>query len=463
MRAQSVIERLRELRDYALTLGVPVRIDWSAEDSHMVRYANSAVSLNSKEEITRLGVTVYGDHKQASTSLTVDEKDLEAMKGAIDKAVAMLPFASPMTYQPSIPDIRETTISEDSYDPSIEKLTNEEIIAFVNEAVQGLETDDILLSGNFSSGWAESATISTKTPELVYWRASDVGVSLVLASEKRKWEINAEQFVYRKEDLDAKALHDRLAWLSDLYKTRPEVRVPEGPCRVVLGPAAIAEYVNFLEWVGYSGGSMKRGFGMFKEKDLGHKVMSDQFTLIEDPSLKESFAMPVDAYGRRREKRALFDRGVLTGFVWTQQSADEFQKEPTGHDISNSSIRMEGGSMEVETIQELAGMERDQDILYVPFLHYANIVNPTEGLVTGVSRFGALLLKKDGTIELPYNVRFTERLDQIFGDKLTWLARETVPYGSSTHYYGRDPYATLVPALACFDGMTVEISNQSFG
>lgn len=89
-----------------------------------------------------------------------------------------------MTYQPSIPDIQETTVSEDSYDPAIEKLTNEEIIAFVNEAVAGLETDDILLSGNFSSGWAESATISTKSPELVYWRASDVGVSLVLASEK---------------------------------------------------------------------------------------------------------------------------------------------------------------------------------------------------------------------------------------------------------------------------------------
>ena len=385
------------------------------------------------------------------------------MKGAIDKAVAMLPFASPMTYQPSIPDIQEATVSEDSYDPAIEKLTNEEIIAFVNEAVEGLETDDILLSGNFSSGWAESATISTKSPELVYWRASDVGVSLVLASEKRKWEINAEQFVYRKQDLDARVLHDRLAWLSDLYRTRPEVRVPEGPCRVVLGPAATAEYLNFLDWVGYSGSSMKRGFGMFQEKALGQKVMSDQFTLTEDPHLKEAFAIPVDAYGRRREKRALFDKGVLTGFVWTQQSADEFQKEPTGHDISNSSIKLEGGSMEVQTIQELAQMERDQDILYVPFLHYANIVNPTEGLVTGVSRFGALLLKKDGSIELPYNVRFTERLDQLFGDKLTWLAKEIVTYGSSTHYYGRDPYATLVPALACFDGVTVEISNKSFG
>lgn len=463
MRSQEVIEKLRSLRDYALTLGVPVRIDWSAEDSHMVRYANSAVSLNSHEDISRLQVTAYGDHKQTSTSLTAGYEDQEAMKAAIDKAVAMLPFASPMSYQPTIPKIQETTVSEDSFDPAVQALTNEEIIDFVNQATLGLETEDILLSGNYSSGMAEMATITTESPHLVYWRSSDIGVSLVLASEKRKWEINAEQFGYRKEDMDPQELHDRLAWLSDLYRTRPEVRVPEGPIQVVLGPAAIAEYLGFLSWVGYSGGSMKRGFGMFKEKDLGQKVMSDQFTLIEDPSLKEAYAQPVDAYGRKREKRAIFDQGKLTGFLWPQQAADEFQEEPTGHDISNESILLQGGTMEVKNIQDLATRPRDRDILYVPFLHYANIVNPTEGLVTGVSRFGALLLKADGSIELPYNVRFTERLDDIFGDKLLWLAKDTVAYGTSTHYYGRDPYATIVPALAAFQDMKVEISNESFG
>ena len=64
--------------------------------------------------------------------------------------------------------------------------------------------------------------------------------------------------------------------------------------------------------------------------------------------------------------------------------------------------------------------------------------------------------------QLPYNVRFTERLDQLFGDKLVWLSKELVPYGSSSSYFGRDPSTTLVPALACFDGVTVEISNENF-
>jgi predicted Zn-dependent protease len=462
MRSQDVIAKLRELREYALAQGAKVQIIWSAEDSHMVRYANSAVSLNSNENLTRLEVTVYGDRKKASSGLVVDYENMAGMKAAIDKAIGMLPFASPLSYQPTIASIPETSISEASYDPEIESLSNEEIVAFVNQATDGLETDDILLSGNFSAGVAEYATITTETPEVIYWRSSDVGITLVLASEKRKWEANAEQFVCRKSCLDAQELHDRLSWLVDLYNTRPEVRLPEGPYRVVLGPAAIAEYLNFLGYVGYSGGYVKRGFSMFKPEHVGQKVMSEHFTLMEDPSLRETFAMPVDAYGRRREKRAIFDKGVLTGFLWDQQAADEFGEEATGHDVANLSIELAGGDVDVTTIQEFADLPRDQDILYVPFLHYVNIVNPTEGLLTGVSRFGALYLKQDGTIELPYNVRFTERLNKVFGEKLVWLAKDTVPYGSSSHYYGRDPSATLVPALACFDNVNVEISNESF-
>ncbi|NLA96507.1 MAG: hypothetical protein GX838_06675 [Clostridiaceae bacterium] len=463
MGPQAVIEKLQALRDHALQREADVYIQWSAEDSHMVRYANSAVSLNSHEAITRLQVAALGDHKQTSTRVTVDSQDLEAMKTAIDKAIDMLPFAAPMSYQPTLPHIKGSSVSQDSYDPEIEQMTSDEIIEFVNRAVEGLETGDILLSGNFSAGASEVATISTATPDVVYWRASDIGITLVLASEKRKWEINAEQFVYRKKDLDAKALHDRLRWLSDLYNTQAEVRVPEGPCKVVLGPAALAEYLRYMGYIGYRGGTKKRGHSMFKEADVGQQVFSPDFTLTEDPSLKETFAMPVDFYGRRREKRDLIDQGRLTGVLWDRQSADEFGQEPTGHDTNNDSIVVRGGQMDIQSIQEFAKLPREEDILYVPFLHYMNIVNPSEGQLTAISRFGALLLKKDGSIELPYNVRFTEKLRELLGDKLQWMSRHNTPYGSSTHYYGRDPYALLVPALTCFDGVNVEISNESFG
>ncbi len=96
--------------------------------------------------------------------------------------------------------------------------------------------------------------------------------------------------------MDAKALHDRLAWLVELYNTKKETRVPEQPYRVVFGPAALATFVEFLGWIGYSGDSMKRGYGMFQEDDIGKQVMSEQFTLMEDPALLNTFAQPVDTY-----------------------------------------------------------------------------------------------------------------------------------------------------------------------
>jgi len=462
MASNKIISKLRTLREYALDKGARVHFEWNTVDSRLVRFANSAISLNTTEHLTILDVSVYGDDKLASTQSIVDENDLDAMKAAIDKAIEMLEFAVPLTYRPTLPVIEKTTVSEEVYDPEVETLSNEDIVAFVNEAVNGLETDDIVLSGNFSSGVTMNASISTATPEVVFTRKTDIGVTLVLSSVERKWEVIAEQFVGFKRDLDAKALYDRFTWLVDLYTTLPEERLPEGPYRVVLGPAAIAEYLGFLGWIGYSAGAMKRGFSMFKEDDIGKKVMSEQFTLIEDPTLLATLPTPVDKFGREREKSVIFDRGVLKGFIWQQQAADEFGGTPTGHDIDNLALALQGGDVDVALIQDFAELPRDRDILYVPYLHYANIVNPTEGLVTGVSRFGALYLKSDGTITLPYNVRFTERLDELFGDKLVWLSKDLVPYGSSSSYFGRDQYAVLVPALACFDNVSVEISNESF-
>ncbi len=70
-------------------------------------------------------------------------------------------------------------------------------------------------------------------------------------------------------------------------------------------------------------------------------------------------------------------------------------------------------------------MPRDKSALYIPFLHYMNIVNPSKGIITASSRFGALYLNQDGSVEVPYNVRLTQSLLDIFGDKVAWLSEAT--------------------------------------
>jgi hypothetical protein len=107
-------------------------------------------------------------------------------------------------------------------------------------------------------------------------------------------------------------------------------------------------------------------------------------------------------------------------------------------------------------------MPREKDVLYIPFLHYMFIVNPSKGIITGSSRFGVLLLKQDGSVSVPYNVRLTQSLLDIFGDKVEWLSRETVPYNTSSSYGARNPTAVIVPKFVRVNDLEISHSNSSY-
>jgi len=157
-----------------------------------------------------------------------------------------------------------------------------------------------------------------------------------------------------------------------------------------------------------------------------------------------------------------FERGVFKAFAWFQDDADEFKARPTGHTVMHRSLVLRGGDVKVDTLEQLLAMPRDRDLLYIPYLHYMNIVNPSRGVITGSSRFGALWLKQDGSVAVPYNVRLTQSLLDIFGDGVAWLSSaETVSNGSIT-YGARNPTASIVPAFMRVNGLEISHSNTSY-
>ncbi len=114
-------------------------------------------------------------------------------------------------------------------------------------------------------------------------------------------------------------------------------------------------------------------------------------------------------------------------------------RSPPGTRLPHDSLVLQGGDMPVSTLQELVARPRANDVLYIPALHYMNIVNPSMGVITASSRFGALLLKRDGTVVVPYNVRLTQSLLDIFGDGLAWLSQAQVAANTSKSYGARNP------------------------
>ena len=128
-----------------------------------MRFANSAISLNTNEHLIRLEITAYEGSKRASYELITDLGKVDEMKEGIDIAAEMVVHSQPLHYQPTIPEYRETFIDESGYDPALAQISNEEKLAYLNQAVAGLETDDIRLSGIFSCGANTVAQINTRS------------------------------------------------------------------------------------------------------------------------------------------------------------------------------------------------------------------------------------------------------------------------------------------------------------
>jgi PmbA protein len=458
----NILQTLLDLRQYALGKSCEIELFYHEEDSYLMRFANSAISLNTNEHLIRLDITAYSGRKRASYALITDLDKVDEMKRGIDTAAGMVEHAQPLNYQPTIPAFAESFADESGWDPALAGMSSAEKLAYFNQAAKGLETGEIKLSGIFSSGTNTIAQVTTRSEHSQYFKTSDAQVSLVLSHARLKWEGSAEQSAQKKADLDPDVLQQELACLLEHYQNDTPQQIPLGSYDIVLGSAAIADLLNFMNWIAFNGGSLKRGFSFLAEDQVGKKVFSEHFTLIDDPERLETYPFKRDLTGLVRKAWPIVEKGFFQGFVWYQDDADEFGAKPTGHNVTHKSLVLSGGEKEVNTLEQLINLPRENDLLYIPFLHYMNIVNPTKGIITGSSRFGALLLKKDGSVLVPYNVRLTQSLLDIFGDKVAWISKSTLPYNVSQSYGRRNPCAILVPRFMQVNALEISHSNSSY-
>jgi predicted Zn-dependent protease len=457
-----ILQTLKGLREYALRTGYEVVLSYHEERSYLMRFANSAISLNASERLIRLNITAHSGKKRASYSLITDLDRTDEMRQGIDTVAEMVEHSQPLTYQPTVPVYGETFVDESGYDEALAQMGSEEKLQFFNQAAKGLETEDLKLSGIFSCGSNTVAMTNTKSDHALYFRTSDAQVTAVLAHEAFKWEVIAEQSAQKKSELDPTKLQQVLAFLIEHHQGATTQQLPLGTYDVVFGPAAIAEMASFMNWIGYDGGLMKRDFSFLTEDNVGQKIFSDKFTLVDNPERLETFPFKMDFTGTPRKPYPIIQNGVFQGFVWAQDDADEFGAEPTGHTVTHKSLVVDGGDKAINSLVELVDMPRERDILYIPFLHYMNIVNPSKGMITASSRFGALLLRADGSVVVPYNVRLTQSLLDIFGDKVNWLSQKTIPYNTSHSYGARNPTAVIVPRFMKVNDLEISHSNPSY-
>src|SRR5262249_49720814 len=100
---------------------------------------------------------------------------------------------------------------------------------------------------------------------------------------------------------------------------------------------------------------------------------------------------------------------------------------------------------EAESLDELAQVVDDG--IHVTRLHYLSVVDPREGVITGMTRDGTFRIRDGKLAEPLVNLRFTLSVPELLAD-VPALTRDGGRVNSSSSYDERYPYGVLAPAVA---------------
>jgi PmbA protein len=218
-----------------------------------------------------------------------------------------------------------------------------------------------------------------------------------------------------------------------------------GTYPVVLEPSAVATLVEFLSWIGFDGRAYVEERSCLSGK-AGTTVAAPGVSIWDDATSGDTIGVGFDFEGVPKRRVDLIRDGVFIDAVYDLRTAKQAGRSDgsTGHGLP--SPNPEGplplhpviGAGDASLEEMIAGV--DEGVLVTRF-HYANVVNPMESSITGMTRDGTFKIERGEVTRPVKNLRFTQ---SVLG-ALAGVAR----VGRDTELVSEWSLgATRVPALA---------------
>ena len=419
------------------------------ESSGFARYAASAVHQPTliRDETVTLRVVRDGRVGCATTNRT-DDDGLAAAAGHAAEAADSSPV------DPSFAGLQEPAPVPEvgGYDEATAALTPEDQAEAAAEAIAG--APEFGLYGYYTSGVTEVAVAST-AGLAVSQAMTDVSVLALAASDNASGY--AEATSWRASDLDPAAVAREAA--EKAARTKSAGQIEPQTFRAVLEPYAISELLFYFAFTSLNALALLEGRSYLSGR-LGEKLFDERFTLRDDGLDAETYPKAFDLEGVPKQPVLIVEDGVARDVVWDRRTAKQAGDGhvSTGHALAPPAqafgpipfnLAMSGGT--AGSVDELA--ELVDDGIYVTRLHYLGVVDPREGIITGMTRDGTFRVE-GGKVTTPVvNLRFTTSFPALVAG-LLGLTEETTLVNRSDFYDERYPFGTLVPAVAT-DSFTV--------
>jgi predicted Zn-dependent protease len=214
-------------------------------------------------------------------------------------------------------------------------------------------------------------------------------------------------------------------------------------------PAALGPLLDMLGRTAFDGLAHAEGRGALSGR-LGARVAAPAVNLSDSPGYPRTLPRAFDAEGVPKAPLPLIQDGVAQAVVHDVTSAAAAGAASTGHALQAGGSN---GALPVNLVLAGGGAADEADLcapvergIYVTRLWYANVVRPSESLVTAVTRDGTFLIE-DGRIARPLaDMRLTDSVLGVLGRAQALSA--TPELVSDGEFYGRRfAYGVACPAL----------------
>ena len=414
-----------------------------AERSGLARFAGSEVHQPTLIDNVVVTLRVVRDGRTGVA--TTNRTDADGLTQLVRRAVDA---AENAPVDPDFPGLAAPADvpSVDGYDAATAELGPDDQARLAAAAIDAAA--DLPVYGFFTSGESELAVVSS-TGLATEQRMTDAMALVIAADEGRSGY--AEQTAWRADGVDPAAVAREAA--EKARRTKGAGELEPGHYRAVLEPYAFADLLeNFAsDSFGALGLLEERGFLAGR---MGAQVFDPRISIADDSLDPRGLPKAFDFEGTPKRRVPLVAHGEACGVVWDRTTAAraDGDVESTGHAPPlalrdwgplPTALAVEGGEAEsVEQLAELVG-----DGIYVTRLHYLSVVQPREGVITGMTRDGTFRIR-DGKIAEPLvNLRFTASVPEMLRE-VPGLTRSVSLVNASDFYGERYPHGTLVPAIA---------------
>jgi PmbA protein len=406
------------------------------ERSGLARFAASEVHQPTLVESTVVHLRIADGGKVGSAETTrVDDDALrELVRRACDAAAPERDFAGFAT-PAHLPDV-------DGWDEQTAQLAAEEQAQLAASAFDAA----LPVYGFFTSGVTDLA-VATAAGFAAEQRLTDATVRVLAATEGASgW---AEQTSWRVAEVDPAATAREAA---EKAERTQGAREPEPQrFRAVLEPYAVAELLQWFAYDAWNGLAFLEERSFFAGR-LGERVFGANVSIADDRTSVASLPRAFDFEGTPTGRLPLVEDGVARGMPFDRRTGARAGHDSTGHagppaerawGPYPSALELAPG--DAESVDELVKLVGDG--IYVTRVHYLGIVQPREGVLTGMTRDGTFRIRDGKVAEPLVNLRFTVAIPDLLAD-VPGLTRETTLVGQSDFYDDRFAMGARVPALA---------------